>query len=143
MPASIARFLTKNKQALRVVLAVCIAVAGILHFAAADPFIRIVPGFLPFPAALVYISGAIEIALGILLLIPRTVPLAAWGLVALFIAVYPANINMAVNRIHIEGLPDQNLWFHALRLPFQFVLIAWAYWYTRPAAEPVGSSQAS
>lgn len=117
--------------------------AGILHFAAADPFIRIVPGFLPFPAALVYISGAIEIALGILLLIPRTVPLAAWGLVALFIAVYPANINMAVNRIHIEGLPDQSLWFHALRLPFQFVLIAWAYWYTRPEPSPTGSNQAT
>lgn len=118
-----------NREVLRGVLAVCIVIAGILHFAASDPFIRIVPDFLPYPAALVYISGVIEIGLGIALLIPPISPLAAWGLVALFIAVYPANLNMAFNHIHIDGIPDA-WWFHAIRLPFQGVLIAWAYWYT-------------
>jgi len=123
-------FLNSNKQTLKGVLAVCMVVAGTLHFLVSEPFIRIVPGFLPFPAALVYISGVIEIGLGVTLLIPATQRLAAWGLVALFIAVYPANINMAVNHIHIDGIPD-GWWFQAIRLPFQFVLIAWAYWYTR------------
>jgi uncharacterized membrane protein len=56
--------------------------------------------------------------------------LAAWGIIALFIAVFPANINMAVNHIHIDGIPD-GAWFQAIRLPFQGVLIAWAYWYTK------------
>ncbi|HSM82268.1 MAG TPA: hypothetical protein VLS96_11305 [Nodosilinea sp.] len=46
-------------------------------------------------------------------------------------AVYPANLNMAINDIQIADIPDA-WWFHAIRLPFQSVLIAWAYWYTRP-----------
>lgn len=125
----------KNKEVLRVILAVCIIVAGILHFAVPDPFIRIVPGFLPYPAALVYISGVIEIGLGITLLLPPVSQLAAWGLVALFIAVYPANLNMAINGIEIAGIPN-TWWFQAIRLPFQFVLIAWAYWYTKPDNNP-------
>ncbi len=135
MTQQVPSFLTQNKEVLRVILAVCIVVAGVLHFLASDPFIRIVPNFLPYPAALVYISGVIEIFLGLLLLMPPVSQLAAWGLVALFIAVYPANINMAVNHIHIDGIPDA-WWFQAIRLPFQFVLIAWAYWYTKHDANP-------
>ncbi|RZM78657.1 DoxX family protein [Leptolyngbya iicbica] len=132
-------FLTQNKTTLRGVLAVCMVVAGVLHFAQSTPFIRIVPDFLPAPAALVYISGAIEILLGIGLLVPATRQFAAWGLVALFIAVFPANLNMAINHIKIAGIPDA-WWFQAIRLPFQLVLIAWAYWYTRPG-RPAPSSE--
>lgn len=120
-----------NKETLRIVLAICIIVAGILHFVLPEPFIKIVPNLLPYPAAIVYISGFFEILGGIGLLVPVVSQAAAWGLVLLFIAVYPANINMAVNHIHINNIPDSN-WFHAIRLPFQFVLIAWAWWYTRP-----------
>ncbi|MGB3614841.1 MAG: MauE/DoxX family redox-associated membrane protein [Elainellaceae cyanobacterium] len=119
-----------NKDSLRGVLAVCMVVAGVLHFAATEPFVKIVPGVLPYPAAIVYVSGVIEIALGVMLLFRPLQRLAGWGLVLLFIAVYPANINMAVNQIHLDGIPDSP-WVHAVRLPFQFVLIAWAYWYTR------------
>ena len=119
-----------NKTTFKGILAVCMVVAGVLHFAQSEPFIRIVPDFLPAPGALVYISGVVEILLGVGLLVPATQRLSAWGLVALFIAVYPANLNMAFNHIHIEGIPD-GWWFQAIRLPFQFVLIAWAYWLTR------------
>jgi len=56
---------------------------------------------------------------------------AAWGLFVLFIAVFPANINMAVNHIHLDNVPDSP-WFQAVRLPFQAVLLAWAWWYTQP-----------
>jgi uncharacterized membrane protein len=126
-------WLNENKTTLKGILALCMIVAGGLHFALPEPFIRIVPGFLPAPAVLVYLSGAIEIGLGIALLIPSLQTLAAWGLVALFIAVFPANLNMAINHIHINGIPD-GWWFQAIRLPFQFVLIAWAYWYTCPEA---------
>jgi len=125
-------YLNRQKDTLRVILAVCMVVAGVLHFAQPDPFIRIVPGFLPAPATLVYLSGAIEMLLGVGLLVPATRQFSAWGLVVLFIAVYPANLNMAINHIKIAGIPD-NWWFHAIRLPFQLVLIAWAYWLTQPS----------
>jgi uncharacterized membrane protein len=126
--------MTKRKQAilksvLKAVLSLFMVTAGILHFATPDPFIKIVPGFLPFPAALVYISGVIEIALGIGLMVPNTQVLSAWGLIALFVAVYPANLNMAFNHIQLGSLPDA-WWVHAIRLPLQGVLIAWAYGYT-------------
>ncbi|MBE9157618.1 DoxX family membrane protein [Nodosilinea sp. LEGE 06152] len=123
-------FLENNKATLRVILAVCMVVAGISHFVVPQPYIRIVPGFLPSPAFLVYASGVIEVLLALGLLVPSTRQLSAWGLVILFIAVYPANLNMAFNHIQISGIPD-TWWFQAIRLPFQFVLIAWAYWYTR------------
>jgi uncharacterized membrane protein len=113
-------------------------VAGTLHFVQTEPFVRIVPGFLPAPAALVYISGVIEILLGIGLLIPATQKLSAWGLVALFIAIYPANLNMAFNDIHLEGVPN-GWWFQAIRLPLQFVLIAWAYWLTKDTPESLAA----
>ncbi|NJL86594.1 MAG: DoxX family membrane protein [Leptolyngbyaceae cyanobacterium SM1_1_3] len=131
--------LERNREISRVVLAVCMIVAGALHFLASEPFVKIVPDILPYPLALVYISGVIEIGLAIALLIPMLSQLAAWGLIALFIAVYPANINMALNHIHLDGVPDGN-WFHAIRLPFQFVLIAWAYWYTRPDSLEIQAS---
>ena len=121
--------LRKNKDTLRGILAVCMIVAGVLHFAADEPFIKIVPEFLPFPGLIVYVSGIIEILLGIGLIIPRSRVLAAWGLILLFIAVYPANLNMAFNHIKLDNIPD-SWWLHGFRLPFQFVLIAWAYWYT-------------
>ncbi|MGB3494787.1 MAG: DoxX family protein [Elainellaceae cyanobacterium] len=135
MVQPIREFFTRNKEALRVVLAISMGVAGTLHFLTSEPFIRIVPDFLPYPAMLVYISGVIEIVLGLTLLMPPLSRWAAWGLVALFIAVYPANINMAVNQIQIGGLPS-NWLFHAIRLPLQFVLIAWAYGYTKRDNNP-------
>ena len=120
-----------KKSIFRGLLAVFMMVAGASHFVAPNAYIKIVPDVLPYPAALVYISGFCEIIGGIGLLIPAVSQAAAWGFVWLFIAVYPANINMAVNNIHIDNIPDGN-WFQAIRLPFQFVLIAWAWWLTRP-----------
>lgn len=121
----------ENKQTFRGILAISMMVTGVLHFVFPEPFIKIVPSLLPYPAALVYISGFFEILGGIGLLIPAVSQAAAWGLVLLFIAVYPANINMAVNHIQIANIPNSN-WLQAIRLPFQFVLIAWAWWLTRP-----------
>ncbi len=115
----------------RVILALAISIIGVLHFVIPVPFVRIVPPQLPYPEALVYISGFFEILGGIGLLVPRVSRAAAWGLIALFVAVFPANINQAVNNIAIEGIPHNQLlyWF---RLPFQAVLIAWAWVYTKP-----------
>jgi uncharacterized membrane protein len=122
--------IVKNKEVLRSILALCMLVVGASHFIVPEPFVKIVPAALPYPLALVYISGFFELLGGVGLLIPSVSRAAAWGLVVLFIAVYPANINMAVNQIALDGIPNSP-WFQAIRLPFQFVLIAWAWWYTR------------
>lgn len=126
------QYIKKNKELLRVILAVCLIIVGITHFTVADQYVRIVPPQLPNPLGLVYLSGFYEILGGIGLLVPPLSQPAAWGLIALFIAVYPANINMAVNHIKIDHIPDSNL-LQAIRLPLQAVLIAWAWWYTKPS----------
>jgi uncharacterized membrane protein len=122
--------IAKNKEVLRNILALCMLIVGASHFLIPEPFVKIVPPALPYPLALVYISGFFELLGGVGLLIPSVSRAAAWGLIVLFIAVYPANINMAVNQIDLDGIPNSP-WFQAIRLPFQFVLIAWAWWYTR------------
>ncbi len=131
-----------QKEIWRVILAVAISVVGVLHFAVPAPFIKIMPPQLPYPEALVYISGFFEILGGIGLLVPPVSRAAAWGLIALFIAVFPANINQAINSIPIEGIPHHPLlyWF---RLPFQAVLIAWAWVYTKPDQRTDGNSVVS
>lgn len=126
------QYIKKNKELLRVILAVSIIIVGVTHFTVADQYARIVPHQLPNPLGLVYLSGFYEILGGIGLLVPPLSQPAAWGLIALFIAVYPANINMAVNHIKIDHIPDSNL-LQAIRLPFQLVFIAWAWWYTKPS----------
>jgi uncharacterized membrane protein len=125
-----------RKETLRVVLAVSLSIVGVTHFTHTEQFVRIVPPQLPNPVALVYISGFFEILGGISLLIPLVSVLAAWGLIALFIAVFPANINQAINSIPIDGIPNYPMlyWF---RLPFQIPLILWAWWYTKkPELQP-------
>ncbi|WGV26639.1 DoxX family protein [Halotia branconii] len=124
--------MNKYKELLRVILAVSIIVVGVTHFIVPEQYVRIVPPQLPYPLGLVYLSGFYEILGGIGLLVPPVSQAAAWGLVALFIAVYPANINMAVNLIKVDHIPNSP-WIHVVRLPLQGVLIAWAWWYTKPA----------
>lgn len=125
-----------RKEVLRVILAVSLIIVGITHFMVPEPYVRIVPPQLPYPLELVYISGFFEILGAIGLLIPYVSVAAAYGLIALFIAVFPANINQAVNNIPIEGIPHHQALYWA-RLPFQAVFIAWAWWYTRnPQAQP-------
>jgi uncharacterized membrane protein len=109
------------------VFAALFMIAGVLHFVATDFYLKIMPPYLPLHLPLVLLSGAIEIVLGILLLLPKYSTLAAWGLIALLIAVFPANIHVYQ---HQESFPLA--WIvHLLRLPLQGVLILWAFAYTR------------
>lgn len=103
-------------------------VAGVMHFLKTNFYLKIMPPYLPFPLFLVYISGIAEILLGILILIPTIRVFAAWGVIALLIAVFPANIYMAQKGGAEFGAQD---WALYLRLPLQGVLIAWAWVYTR------------
>ena len=110
----------------RYLLSAMMVAAGILHFVSPDKFAKIVPEWLPAPKALVLVSGFFEIAGGLGLLMKQTRTAAAWGLAALFAAVFPANVNMALHKIYTD-----NPWILWGRLPFQGILIAWAYWFTR------------
>jgi uncharacterized membrane protein len=117
----------KIKLILKYLFGVFIVLAGVNHFINAGFYLRIMPPYLPWHLLLVYLSGVVEIALGILLLIPRRTRMAAWGIAALLLAVFPANIHMAFNQELYPEYSATTLW---LRLPLQLVLIAWAYWYT-------------
>jgi len=112
-------------------LAILMVGVGVLHFVQPKAFVRIVPKFLPAPLALVYISGFFEILGGIGLLIPDTRAWAAWGLIALYVAVFPANIYMLTHNISLNPKKPIPRWALWARLPFQFLFIAWAYWFTR------------
>ncbi len=110
-------------------LAVFMIMAGTMHFVIPEFFMKIMPPYLPLHYELVLVSGVCEILLGILLLVPKCSSLAAWGIAALLIAVFPANLYLDQ---HQDILPASPL-IHLLRLPLQGVFILWAYWHTRPA----------
>ena len=134
------RRLPTLKTALRFLLTALMVFIGIQHFLDPEPFVRIVPKALPAPRILVYVSGVFEILGGIGLVVPRTRRAAAWGLIALYVAVFPANVNMAVNSLPMGDrvVPPLLLW---LRLPLQGLFIAWAWWFTRSdAVEPSSDS---
>jgi uncharacterized membrane protein len=102
--------------------------AGFNHFLNRNLYLQIMPPSLPWHSFLVYLSGVLEILFGVLLLVPKFTKLAAWGLVLLLVAIFPANLHMALNAEDFAFIPSVLLW---LRLPFQVVLMAWAYWHTR------------
>ncbi len=105
----------------RRLLCVGFIAAGMWHFLSPDSYIGIVPSYLPAHRALVYLSGAAEIAGGVGLAIPRLRVAAGWGLVVLLVLVFPANLDMALHPQR-HSIPEPLLW---ARLPLQGVLIWW------------------
>ena len=102
-------------------------IAGLNHFRIPKLYTKIIPPYFKNPGVLNKISGFAEIILGILLCFPLTTAVASWGIIALLIAVFPANIYMYQNDNAGLGMPK---WIRLLRLPLQFGLILWAYQYT-------------
>jgi len=98
--------------------------AGVLHFVLLDFFSGIVPPYFSNPEALVKISGVFEILGGIGILVERTRKWAGFGLIALCVAVLPANIHMAMNPDQFADIPVALLY---LRLPLQ-ALVIWVIW---------------
>lgn len=116
--------------------------AGVMHFVVPELYVQIIPPVLPAALALVYLSGLAEIAVGVGVLLPPTRRYAAWGTVAMLVAIFPANIYMATSGVAIGGMPgsgDPSMLVRWGRLPLQAVLILWALWYTRPPAETTTS----
>src|SRR5215468_2500174 len=118
----------KFRTVMKYLLAISFIGAGLNHFANPEFYMRIMPPYLPWPSALHLTAGFFEVVFGVLLLIPRFQKLAAWGLIALLLAVYPANIHMAIHHQLYPEYSRVSLW---VRLPLQFVLIALAWWFTR------------
>ena len=122
----------------RSLFALFFVVAGIAHFAFPDAYARIVPPHLPEPKVLVLVSGIAAMAGGVGILVQKTRRMAAFGLVVLLIAVFPANIYMAVAHIPFAGLAGRS-WIQWLRLPLQAPLILWAWQYTRKPRQQTSS----
>lgn len=116
------------KQILKYILAFAFVAAGINHFINPNFYLKMMPPVFPAHLFLIYLSGIFEIVLGAMLLIPRFSRVAAFGLIALLIAVFPANIYMATNA---ELFPEFSPTALYMRLPLQFVIIAWALWFTK------------
>lgn len=117
----------RTKAISKYVLATFMIVAGTMHFVNPAFYLKIMPSYLPVHEELVFVSGACEVVLGILLLVPRCSRLAAWGIVALLIAVFPANMYLYQHQDIVSASPT----VHLLRLPLQGVFILWAYWHAR------------
>jgi uncharacterized membrane protein len=118
---------SRAKRALLWLQAVAYALAGFNHLMNPAFYLRIIPPDLPGPGWLNLVSGLAEIVLGVFLLAePRVRALAAWGLVALLVAVFPANVYAALANVGDAGALA---W---VRLPFQALFIVWAWWYTDP-----------
>jgi uncharacterized membrane protein len=120
--------MNRFQQISRFLYGIAFIAAGSNHFLNTPFYVSIMPPYLPWQESLVYVSGLGEIGLGGLLLFERWSRLAAWGLIALLIAVFSANIHMATHAEQYQWASPLVLW---LRLPLQGLLILWAYWYSR------------
>jgi uncharacterized membrane protein len=98
--------------------------AGLMHFLKPRPYVAIVPDALPRKREIVFASGVAEMAGGAAVLLPATRRLAGWWLIGTLLAIFPANINMAVNAERFRAVPEPLLW---ARLPVQGLLIAWVW----------------
>lgn len=108
-------------------MAVLYIAAGIYHFIRPVFYKKIMPHWLPYHLPLIYISGLAEIALGTLLFFDGARIIAAWGIIVLLIAVFPANIQMMLN---YKQRNHPYTWLTILRLPLQLLLMWWAWSYT-------------
>ena len=115
------------KLTARIVISGFFVSVGIHHFIDPTPYLIIMPPYLPAHLELVYMSGVFEMLGGLGLFIQRVRMFAGWGLIALLIAVYPANIHMLINEVYLPDMPKEK-WLLWLRMPLQFVLGWLVYW---------------
>ena len=120
-------------------MAALFIIAGLNHFRDPGFYLLMMPPWLPLPLELIYLSGVLGVLGGLAVLAPPLRRLAGWGLIALLIAVFPANIYAAVAQVQPPGghVAPLLLW---LRLPFQGLFIAWVYFAAlyKPAGDRAG-----
>jgi uncharacterized membrane protein len=132
------RVKVRMRTILRWGLTLLMVIAGINHFIHPAAYVAIVPDAFPAHAALVNASGLAEILGGLGLILPATRRLAGWGLIALLVAVFPANVNMAIHHLAL-GTRDVPAWALWARLPLQAALVLWAYWCSQGDAKSAAS----
>jgi uncharacterized membrane protein len=127
----------RTKRSLLWVMAAFYVLAGFNHLVNPDFYVAIIPPELPEPEWLNLAAGLAEIVLGVYVLEPRVRALAAWGIIALLVAVFPANLYVALENVGVPGgRPGTgNAALNWARLPFQALFVVWAFWYTRPDAQ--------
>lgn len=126
----------KSKDNLsRLVASLLFVGAGIMHFVSPRFYLKIMPVGIPRGLELVYFTGVLEILGGIGLWLPKTRRAAAYGLGALLVAVFPANVNHAVSNVEFGGFTDSPV-YHWIRLPLQGVLIWWMLQLAKGANHP-------
>ena len=108
----------------RALLGATFLATGVLHFLRPRMYEAIMPGYLPAHRELVYASGVAEMAGGAGVLVQGTRRAAGWWLIATLIAIFPANVNMAVNADRFRAVPEPLLW---ARLPLQGAVVAWVF----------------
>ncbi len=106
---------------------------GATHFLMSGKFMEMMPPFIPALHLMIYASGVFEILGGIGLIAPATKRPAVYGLAALLIAVFPANIYGAYNNVQLGGFMNYSF-YQWLRLPLQILLIGWTLWFARAAS---------
>ena len=114
-------------------------IVGIKHFLDVEYFVSIVPNYISWKKEAVFVSGFFEILLGILLLFHKTRKLAAWGIIMLLIAVFPANIYLYVSEIAREILNISKI-DALIRIPFQIPLIIISYWHSKKTSSKIFSN---
>ncbi len=135
--------MSRTKAVLLWVMGAFYIVAGTMHFVSPETYLPMMPPYLPWHRELVFLSGVAEVLCGVGVLFPPTRRIAAWGTIALLIAVFPANVHIAWNNVPLFGRSEGAGIWNWVRLPFQAVLIAWAYWYTRDDQQSSELSQSS
>lgn len=131
--------MSRTKTILLWLMAIAYMFAGFNHLMNPAFYVAIMPPDLPNPEWLNVISGLAEIVLGVYLLEPRTRVLAAWGIIALLIAVFPANLYVALENVGATGPGTGAGGANYIRLPFQVLFLVWAWWYTTDDPAPAGS----
>ena len=128
-----------TKRAALILAAVSYIAVGVSHFTNPDFFVSIMPPYLPAHLELVWLSGVFEVLGGVGLFVYRTRRWASWGLIALLVAVFPANLHMAMNPepFVADGMP---LWGLYARLPMQIAFVLWAYWVGKPEKTPTAAA---
>lgn len=116
-----------------VALGLLFVAAGLNHFISLDFYLPMMPPYLPAHRELIWLSGGLEVIGGLAVLVPAWRSAAGWGMVALMVAVFPANLHMALNPADFSDVPA---WFLYIRLPLQGLLIWWAFAVTRPMSRP-------
>ena len=118
-------------------LAAAMVVAGVAHLLSPEPFVQHLPGWVPAREAVVLVSGLVEIAFGVALLGWRARRVAVGRALALYlVAVWPANVYVAVAGVEVDGQPGGA--YPWIRLPFQVLFVVWALWSTSAGTAPRG-----